>query len=459
MKFLTGLLAIFLICSGSCLTQAQTTEIKYSALQLREDLDYLKHLIINAHVNPNSELSPRQYKELFSRIELSLKDSASAGDFLKKIKPVIAYLSDEHSQINLKSALLSTSYRDEPIYLPFTLMLQGENYVINTCLESKWGIIKGQVISSINGMPVKDLVEKCALATTGFPGQRIATALRQFGYLYPWASDKLTTRFTLKTKSGKVFNVDGTTLKIWEAFLATQADGANCEERLSYTRYGDVGYLNACSFDAKPKGRYSLDSIKYKIDIIFKQIRQDGVKKLVLDVSHNEGGNSGVGDYLISYIYGKPYMDYQTNWKRSDEYLKLLKSWGIEDPAYAAEPVGKILHYPSEQVVPEHVPYPFAGKTVIVIGRVTFSSAMTFATLIRDNRMAKLIGQTPVNGHPNGFGEMYYTNLPHTQIFVRFGVKEHIRPAGKLVDNQLKPDVMLTDTQMKQVDELLKQVD
>jgi hypothetical protein len=152
-------------------------------------------------------------------------------------------------------------------------------------------------------------------------------------------------------------------------------------------------------------------------------------------------------------------MDYQTDWKRSDEYLQLLKSWGFENPAYAAEPAGKVLHFPSGQVTPGHVPNPFSGTTVIVTGPATFSSAMTFATLIRDNHIAKLIGQTPVNGHPNGFGEMYYTNLPHTQVFVRFGVKQHIRPAGNIGDTNLTPDIILTDRQMNDINELIRQID
>ncbi|MBD1394627.1 hypothetical protein IDJ76_16080 [Mucilaginibacter sp. ZB1P21] len=340
--------------------------------------------------------------------------------------------------------------------MPFTLKQVAGNYAIDVCLDSKYNSIKGQTLLSINGISRKELVQKCALATTGFPEQRTATALRQFGYLYPWAS-KLKTTFLLKTNNGKSFNITGITLKEWDNYLAIKANKADCEERFSYTRHNDAGYINACSFDVKPKGKYSLDSIKHKIDGIFRQIKQDGVNKLVIDISHNEGGNSSVGDYLISYIYGKPYMDYQTNWKRSDEYLQLLKSWGIENPSYAAEPVGKVLRYPSEQVNPEIVPNTFSGKVIIVIGPATFSSALSFATLIRDNHIAKLIGQTPVNGHPNGFGEMYYTNLPHTQIFVRFGVKEHIRPAGKISDNNLRPDVALTESQMMDIDKLVRQ--
>lgn len=454
--FFCIVIALVNIISISC--SGQSKSILFSTGQLKEDLNYLRQLITTVHVNPNSELSPAQYDQLFNDIAASLQDSASATEFLKKVRPVIAYLSDEHAQINLKPELPDARYNNDSFYLPFTLKKEGNNYHIDQCLGAVAAGYSGQAISSINGITVDKLVQACALSTTGFPFQRTANALRQFGYLYPWASPTLTNSFIMRTTAGKTIELRGVSRKDWETLLASQSGVSSCTERLSYTRYGNTGYINACSFDVKSTGKYCLDSIKAQVDHLFKQVQTDGVTKLVIDVSHNEGGSTAVGDYLISYIYHQPYLDYQVNWKRSDEYLKLLRSWGFDNAAYAEAPVGKVLHFPSAQVVPEQVPYPFKGKTFVVIGPPTFSSAMNFATLIKDNRIATLIGQTPVNGHPTGFGEMFYTNLPHTQIFVRFGVKEHIRPAGKMADNLLRPDIVLTDKQMGDVNKLLQQV-
>lgn len=455
MKSLTYFFLVIMI-SLSC--AGQNRQILFSPTQLKEDLSYLKYLITTVHANPYGELSQRQYDALFSSVESSLIDAASATEFLKRIKPIIAHLSDEHAQINLKPDLLNTTYSNDAVYLPFTLKKTGKGYSIDKCLGNIDRSLSGLAINSINGLLVADLVQQCALATTGFPAQRMETALRQFGYLYPWACHALTTVFTISTATGKTIRLQGVNLKNWETFLASQSGIADCEERLSYSPQGKIGYINACSFDVKSKGKYSMDSIKVKIDSIFKQISIDKVTQLVIDVSRNEGGSTAVGDYLISCIHHLPYSGYQTNWKRSDEYLKLLKSWGFDNAAYAAESPGKVLHFPSEQVVPEEVPYPFKGKTFIVIGAATFSSAMNFATLIKDNHIATLIGQTPIHGHPTSIGEMFYTNLPHTQIFVRFGVKEHIRPAGKITDNNLRPDITLTDSQMSNANTLIQQI-
>ncbi|WP_300597810.1 hypothetical protein [Niabella sp.] len=242
--------AIFIVFMG--LTgRAQAHPVLFSPEELKEDLASLRHLITTVHVNPNSELTPAQYDGLFSTIAASLQHAATATEFLKKIRPVMARLSDEHAQLNLKPELLDIAYRHEPVYLPFTLKKRGDRYYIDQCLGLVADRYSGQEIRSVNGVPVADLLHRCALTITGYPAQRMETALRQFGYLYPWAVNALTTFFIIGT-AGKTIHMPGVSLKEWEAFRAAQAV-PGCTERLSYTRYGSTGYLNACSFDVQPK--------------------------------------------------------------------------------------------------------------------------------------------------------------------------------------------------------------
>ncbi len=460
MKRLFILLIFLSFGITTCFSQILSQDKKFSPNQLQEDFNKLKHLIVDVHVNPNWELNPQEFEQMFKHIEATLKDSMTATDFLKQIKPIIASLSDEHSQIYLQPELLTKSFQNEGIYPPFTLIKKENNYFIKDILIDNNNLKVGQQIKEINNVKIEKLIAHCELDTIGFPKQRSDIALKQFGHLYPWASSKETTTFTIKIADNKAVLVKGTTLKTWEEYLnkQPQGKGTNCEERISYARYGSVGYINACWFDVKSKGKFSMDSIRYKIDGIFKKIHDDGIKKLVIDVSKNGGGNSAVGEYLISSFYDKPYKDYQVDFKKSEEYLKLYESWGFRNPAYSAAKNGEILHYGPTMVTPENVPYRFNGKVTIVMGQPTFSSAMTFVTLIKDNQIAPIIGQTSLNGHPTGLGEQFYTKLPNTKIFVRLSVKEFIRPAGKAEDNVLHPDVILTDAQLSSVNEIIKNI-
>jgi C-terminal processing protease CtpA/Prc len=208
---------------------------------------------------------------------------------------------------------------------------------------------------------------------------------------------------------------------------------------ISYQRLGNVGYISARSFAT----RGSNDLLLYErcIDSIFAVIRRDGIMRLAIDVSSNDGGASAVGNMIIKHIFQKPYRSYSMSWKRSEAYLAKLTSWGFRDESYQRAAPGEMLHFPSGTVVPEEVSNPFKGKVIVIIGPETFSSAIMFATLVQDNSMATLAGESPVNGHPTHFGEMYSTSLPNSQLELRFGVKEWVRPAGRGKENKLVPDI------------------
>lgn len=215
---------------------------------------------------------------------------------------------------------------------------------------------------------------------------------------------------------------------------------------ISYQRLGDTGYISALSFATR--GNQDLAVYERCIDSIFALVRRDKITRLAIDVSRNDGGASAVGNMIIKHIFPKPYKSYSMNWKRSEAYLNRLTSWGFSDETYRNAMPGQILHFPSGTVVPGKVFHPFKGKVVVIIGPKTFSSAMMFATLVQDNNMALLAGESPVDGHPSHFGEMYSTHLPNTQLELRFGVKEWIRPAGRGKLNKLLPDIpcQLPDT-------------
>ncbi|WP_143307670.1 S41 family peptidase [Chitinophaga vietnamensis] len=209
---------------------------------------------------------------------------------------------------------------------------------------------------------------------------------------------------------------------------------------ISYTRYGRSGYLLARSFSCH--GDKEMAIYEHNIDSIFHQIHLDGITRLVIDVSHNTGGNSGVGDIIINHIWNKPYIGYACNWRRSDEYLHLMKSWHSNDEVYEHTAVGDIVHFDPDTITPpESIKDRFNGKVIVLTGPKTFSSAIMFATLVKDNGIAQLAGQSPENGHPTHFGENYGVELPYTGIQLKFGVKEWIRPAGKTGVNKLIPDI------------------
>lgn len=447
---------LYLTFLALIITQVTFSQTLLSPSQQKEDVEFLKKQLFDAHADPFTELNQKQYTQVFDSIELKIKDPADVTAFLKLIKPAISWLSDEHAGFDLDTAKLSPEYKTAPIFPPFTLKKQGNVYVVDQLLTTNTALKSGDTILRVNNVPIYQLINRCTHYTTGFPGQRYQTAMSQFGYLYTWSADSATQHFSIRRGKNKGMIINGTNFKTWYYYRVSHAgSGQDCPQMISYTRFGNAGYINSCSFTTHSDKQ--VDSLTKIIDAVFAQAKNDGVKYLFIDVSKNGGGNSQIGDIMINDFYGKPYLGYQCNWKRSDEYLKLIKSWGITDSAYAAKPVGSIIHSDAWQNTPSiNNPNRFNGKVYVIVGNGTFSSAMMFATIIKDNHIATLVGQTPQNGHPDHFGEVYNTTLPNSKIGLRFGVKEWIRPAGKLPDNNLRPDITIDPN--KSTKELIKQI-
>jgi len=436
-------LSLLLLIVLQSYSQHTAKDTKLSPQQLKDDLAYLKQQLYQVHAYPYTEINQARYDQLFADINAKITDSSTATAFLKGIKPLLAYLCDEHAQAYLPNNLLWNSYQHDPVFMPVSLTRHGKDYQVNKILSQGSTLKPGDIITKIDNIKTARLIEQCALFTAGYPEQRTEKALQQFGYLYTWTLPATRHYFVFRTKQGKETSLPGVPLKVWQAELSKQTGwDALCDEKITYRKMGNAGYITACSFNFP---QAYLDTVQQKIDSIFNIVKADNPEYLFIDVSKNSGGQSIVGNMLIDYFYNKPYRGYSFDFRKSEAYIKLLKSWGIEAPDwYKAAPEGQLLHFDSDTILPQEKPYHFNGKVFIIVGNGTFSSAMMFATLVKDNNMATIAGETPMLGHPNKFGEMYNTRLPNTKIELLFGVKRWIRPTGDLKENLLKPDILIT---------------
>ena len=422
---------------------------KFTKQQLTNDLDFIKDKILNAHANPFTEISREDFDKKVSEIRNSLKDGMTQKDFYYLSKSLIVTLNDEHSAMgdfcvtdsiknNLKVLPLKFKYEEGK-------MLLSENYS-----DDKLTI--GDEVVSLNNIPIKEVLENCAKTITGAKEERIPIAVDKFWIAINKFCYFITDNYDLKFKSGKQIVVKSLPLSEFGKRYATKNAQKQNEgfKIIDYKKIKNFGYLTINAFDDRT---FSKDVWKNKLDSIFTKVKKENIKKLVVDVSNNGGGNSAIGDLLITYFSDKPYKTYQGTWKKSQEYSDFLKSLGKNYPNYENLKNGESLPMLSQTRKPEKNPYQFKGKTYIVVGKNTFSSAMMFAVTVLDNKLAKVVGEIPDRGHPNHFGELIKFTTPNTNLDFLFGVKEWIRPAGKIEPNKLIPEkiIILKDRTKEQI--------
>jgi hypothetical protein len=211
-----------------------------------------------------------------------------------------------------------------------------------------------------------------------------------------------------------------------------------------------TGYLHIKDFVIDKK------EFKFLIDSVFCQIHKDSIENLIIDIRDNPGGNSELADYLISYIYDKPFKgNSMIQIKRSDQYYKYMKgyfSWwfkpfllfikSIRD--YKETPIGDIYEDVKGYKQPIYHADKFHGKVYLLINANTFSTALGFATVIKDYKIATIIGEQ-TKAEVNEFGDIFPFDLPKSRLWVWCSAKRYIRPSGELTIGGLNPDILISD--------------
>ena len=181
-----------------------------------------------------------------------------------------------------------------------------------------------------------------------------------------------------------------------------------------------------------------------------------------MDLRENGGGNSALGESLLSYLTNKPYkMADRKEWKASHAYRDFVKSNTRfrPSPRYLEAKDGEIVVLKDEMIKPVNNPLRYDGPVCFLIGHLTFSSAMMVANAVGDFKLATLIGEE-TGDPPTSFGELYSFNLPHSKFAINVSTAHFVRANGDASDKQpVLPDIKVTPTENdleRQVDAVLE---
>ncbi|MCL2404004.1 MAG: S41 family peptidase [Defluviitaleaceae bacterium] len=160
-----------------------------------------------------------------------------------------------------------------------------------------------------------------------------------------------------------------------------------------------------------------------------KKAIKNGIKKFIVDVRGNSGGNSNVGEALLSAMGMKApqYGMYEV----VSDYV--IGRWGGEKPEN-----GTRYHAPNPgcAVINENI------QLVVLNDHDTFSSATMFSVWVQDGKLGTIIGSPSINS-PNSYGEMMWFMLPLSGQGFPISRKKFLRPDTNADANVLWPDVLL----------------
>lgn len=172
------------------------------------------------------------------------------------------------------------------------------------------------------------------------------------------------------------------------------------ENFISFYIEGTTAYLNL--HECKYNDKY-INVLKQLAELC----QQKQIETLVLDLSKNMGGSSSVIDEFIKYV-------------NIDSYYR------YEMIDYSMIPPITISSRYNEIKKPIKEPY-FPSNIICKVSHTTFSSARTFAVTLKDNNIAKIVGE-PAGGKPSSYGMPKRYITPNCHISFRISRCSFKRP-------------------------------
>jgi len=360
--------------------------------QLKEDFSLLKETLA-AHPQAYFYHSKDEFDSYFQDAEKQLYDGMKASDFIRFAAPLIAYLKCCHTRLvlpeKIRKAIISQSKS-----IPLDIIYLDDKAYVRKSLTGTPSIESGSEILAINGMSAKKILRKLSMfvsADADNMSAKTAEINKNFWMLYHYIESPA--EFSLKIKdpsAAKVTEIQIVAVPSAEIVKAL-AEVRTAKHKqapnslpVSLSIDNDAAVLSVSSFYCPEMDKY----IK-KLADLFKEIKDQKIKNLIIDLRGNMGGHPELSSELFSYLISKPaaYFKEPRNFKPYAALLKPLK--------------------PKENR--------FRGSTYFLADGGCRSSTGHFLALVKYHKLGKIIGAVPGASFTCN-DESRLINLPNSKL-------------------------------------------
>lgn len=431
----------------------------------QEDFNYFYRILLDSH--PGIETDNTSFNQ---KVEAFMECLATVTDTLQfeaRLRAFTHDLHDGHTRVS------SFSNQGSPIY-PIGLWWHESGWYVEM-ISTEFKDLIGSKVISINGIDAETFMTKLMQLTTGenvyWLRDQVSFFLRNSANLRALNLDRPDGVLQLIIKQNGTFSE----VNLYEverpSLWGNQKTGITALHDDNYWGQAlpedNVYYIqfNAMSDPVGTSDTPFSGWISF-LKESFALIDSLGIDNLVIDLRNNSGGNSTMGDILLSfcslpdsiyYFGGKMKISdlvlnhYQMNLTSMNKALSSDLGYEVLE----TELPFTVIFYDGKspflrpRTLSEIVPNvmsndsikKYNGKLILLTGSQTYSSAVMFATLCQDNGLAIVYG-SPTGGKPSSYGEGLNFRLPNTGIMCSVSVKYFQRPdTSRDPSDSLYPDV------------------
>ena len=421
----------------------------FSAQALKEDFKVFRTALEKSHPGIYWHTPKTIMDQAFDRAYSGIKGPMNILEYSRLIFPVVYKIGCGHTFINLPNS--TTSYLlQEGRFFPFDIIFKGNKAYVYSNNSQHSSILPGSEILQINNQSVKKIKEQlfAFISTdnnTATGKYKVLNA--NFVEFYKYFIGDADT-FHLRLRDQHPVKVAA--LSKSDIAKNRVSNSANNKKMVTPIQGSSDKIL---SFNVLSSRATAILKIKnfidplitaegYKfetyIDSAFNQIKEQGIKNLIIDIRGNPGGSNGNAAYLFSYLTDKPfrvdqywevktlplpYVDFSAIRDSEGKPIELKE----EDFIKVSEDRYRKKYYPSYDTIhPKN--NTFKGSVYVIIDGWVGSEAASFASLVSHNKRGVFIGEE-TGGSYNGCtaGLLGKTVLPNTKLDMTIPVFKIVR--------------------------------
>lgn len=437
---------------------------KYPPEELHEDLDFLFKKFEEVHPDYFRETPRDTVIKRYNNLKTRITKPMTRIDFMNLFSSVVfnvvkdghnyAYGADEETKI----------YTDKGgKYFPFPVEIRDGRLYINS---TKTEIPFNSEIVQINMVPAKEIIEKMRdgynSESDDFEESMFSNWFNgSYWNVYGGFNSYQIEYISVKDNTKKVLTVAGNS--------QSEIDNLRTVANVKNYRFYEVpeietGVLeyNACE---------DLKNFRSFCDSTFSLLQKRNYKNLVIDIRANVGGTTRLNDVLFEYLTNQPVTQFErietkVSREKKKDFVRQNRQYAgwfkwyhyLYYPIYVRKnderkqimtaKNGTVINQKFEPKKPKENPLLFNGKTYLLMGKKTYSSAACFAAAIKCFNLATIIGQE--TGEPTCFtADWVGVELPNTKLKCAISSKQYVLACGKCNGRGVIPDYIINGQDAK----------
>ncbi len=405
---------------------------------LKEDFNILTTAI--CEVSPNLSLKEKEtlYNYFNNRSEKLKGRTMSAIDFFRFLMDTKADTKlDEHGSISLSNEVMKTLLTNKKVLFPLPIIIINDKLIIN---HDTVQIPYGSIISKINGISISSILNGLLREKSTFALRNLEQSFDVLFFIKYGAPKTYNITYTLPNSSVlKTTKLSPVSIKTRENIYSSIVYPLKQEllKNVINTRYfknSDAYYIQLNSFNWKEDTKNIYTSFSKQFSRIFKKIKKQKPKNLIIDLRYNRGGNMVIPALFYSYISQGSFNEYMSILVPDFKLPFKGNIFAIENKPINSKGIEDLINNFKKHFIKNNEYYEnvfinnvkrfenkmsFNDNIYLLIGGRTFSAASYYTALFKSHKRGKIIGEQIGGSHYNiTAGKQIEYVLPNTKIIL-----------------------------------------